>query len=61
LINAHHLHHTFTLPDASYGRVWEIVIHTADPLLAHTRRRPPQPGSRLRVPARSMLVLHSLN
>jgi isoamylase len=61
LINAHHLAHTFTLPDASYGRVWQIVIDTADPLLAHTRRRPPQPGNRLRVPARSMLVLHSLH
>jgi isoamylase len=61
LINAHHLAHTFTLPDASYGRVWQIAIDTADPLLAHTRRRPPQPGNRLRVPARSMLVLHSLH
>jgi isoamylase len=61
LINAHHLAHTFTLPDASYGRVWQIAIDTADPLLAHTRRRPPQPGNRLRVPARSMLVLLSLH
>ena len=44
LINAHHQQVTFTLPDESYGRTWEVVIDTADPLLASTRRRPPVAG-----------------
>ncbi len=57
LINAHHQPITFTVPDQNYGRTWELVIDTADPLLAHTRRRRPAPGSRQRVPARSMQVL----
>ena len=57
LINAHHQPVSFTLPDQSYGRTWELVIDTADPLLAHTRRRRPAPDSRQRVPARSMQVL----
>ena len=48
---------TFTLPDESYGRTWEIVVDTADPLLARTRRRHPLPGGRQRVPARAMRVL----
>ena len=39
LVNAHHQQVTFTLPDANYGRAWEIVVDTADPLLASTRRR----------------------
>ncbi|MFC4947520.1 glycogen debranching protein GlgX [Pseudonocardia sp. GCM10023141] len=57
LINAHHQLSTFTLPDPSYGRGWEIVIDTADPMLANTRRRHPTAASRLRIPARSMAVL----
>ena len=57
LINAHHQQITFTLPDESYGRSWETVIDTADPLLAHSRRRPPAPRGRRRVPARAMQVL----
>jgi glycogen operon protein len=57
LVNAHHQQTTFTLPDESYGKVWQTVVDTFDPLLANTRRRHPRPGARLRVPARSMLVL----
>jgi isoamylase len=57
LVNAHHQQATFTLPDASYGRTWEVVTDTADPLLARTRRRPPVPGGRQRVSARAMQVL----
>jgi glycogen operon protein len=59
LINAHHQALRFTLPDESYGRAWEIVVDTADPLLANARRRHPAPGGRLRIPARSMMVLRS--
>ena len=33
---------TFTLPGKAYGRTWEIVVDTADPLLA----RPPQGARR---------------
>ena len=57
LINAHHQQVTFTLPDESYGRTWAVVVDTADPLLARTRRRPPMPGGRQRVSARAMQVL----
>ncbi len=57
LVNSHHQQQSFTLPDDSYGKAWQIVLDTADPLLATTRRRPPVPGGRLRVPSRSMLVL----
>jgi isoamylase len=57
LINAHHQQMTFTLPDEAYGHTWQIVIDTADPLLAHARRRNAVPKGRLRVPARAMLVL----
>jgi len=56
LVNAHHEQSTFTLPPASYGRTWEVVIDTADPLLASVRRLP-APGGRQRIPARSMRVL----
>jgi isoamylase len=59
LINAHHRQITFTLPDGSYGGSWEIVVDTADPLLANARRkqRDAVAGGRLRVQARAMLVL----
>ncbi|GAA1836379.1 glycogen debranching protein GlgX [Pseudonocardia ailaonensis] len=57
LINAHHQQVTFALPDETYGRAWETVVDTADPLLANPRRRHPQAGTRLRIPARSMAVL----
>jgi isoamylase len=59
LINANHRPITFTLPDSAYGRSWEIVVDTADPLLANARRkqRDAVAGGRLRVQARAMLVL----
>jgi isoamylase len=57
LINAHHEPVTFTLPSESYGRGWEIVLDTADPLLAGISRRHPLPGGRQRIPARAMRVL----
>ena len=59
LINAHHQAVTFTLPEESYGRIWDIVVDTADPLLARARRRSRDatPGGRMRVPARAMLVM----
>jgi isoamylase len=59
LINAHHQSIMFTLPDEAYGRIWEIVVDTADPLLAKARRRRShtKPGGRLRVVARALLVL----
>jgi glycogen operon protein len=59
LINAHHQSVTFTLPDESYGRIWDVVVDTADPLLARARRRSRDavPEGRLRVPGRAMLVL----
>ena len=57
LINAHHEPVTFTLPPESYGRGWEIVVDTADPLLAGIRRRHPMPGGRQRIPARTLRVL----
>jgi isoamylase len=56
LVNAHHQQATFTLPDAADGRAWDVVVDTADPLLAHARPIP-GPGDRQRIPARSMRVL----
>ncbi len=57
LVNAHHEPVTFTLPPESYGRGWEVVIDTADPLLAGIRRRHLLPGGRQRIPARSLRIL----
>jgi len=60
LVNAHHQQITFTLPTNGYGQLWEVVVDTADPLLARARRRLPAAGSKLRVLARSMIVLRRL-
>ena len=57
LFNAHHQKATFTLPDEAYGAAWQVVVDTADPLLANTRRRPSGPGDRQRLLSRSMRVL----
>jgi glycogen operon protein len=57
LVNSDHQPSTFVIPDQSFGRTWEVVIDTADPLLANARRRQPAPGARVRVPARAMQVL----
>jgi glycogen operon protein len=61
LINASPHQTTFTLPDEAYGRGWEVVVDTADPLLAHPRRRPPGPGTRQRLPDRTMRVLRRIH
>ena len=62
LANAHHRSILFTVPESNYGQAWEIVVDTGDPLLADARRkqRDARPGGRLRVPARTMLVLRRL-
>ncbi len=59
LFNAHHQPIPFTLPGEAFGRVWEIAVDTADPLRARARRRQrdAKPGGRLRITARSLLVL----
>ncbi|CAA9436338.1 MAG: GH13_11 / GH13 / GH13_13 / GH13_10 / GH13_ 36 / GH13_37 [uncultured Pseudonocardia sp.] len=57
LFNAHHEDLVFTLPDEAYGQGWQSELDTADPLLADDRRRYPQPGSKIDVVARSVLVL----
>ena len=57
LFNAGHRPTTFTLPDESYGGTWQVVVDTADPLLANARRRYPRPGSKLRLAPRSAMVL----
>jgi isoamylase len=46
----------FTLPERMYGRTWETVVDTADPLLA-VRRRITKAGGRLEVEAHTMVVL----
>ncbi len=57
LVNAYHEQVAFVLPDPTYGAAWEVVVDTADPLLAHARRRLSRVGERQRLPARSMRVL----
>jgi isoamylase len=47
---------TFTLPDKAYGRTWDVVVDTADPLLA-TRHRISRAGGRLDVGGHTMVVL----
>ncbi|GAA2879924.1 glycogen operon protein GlgX homolog [Actinoplanes cyaneus] len=47
---------SFTLPPEAYGPTWEIVAHTADPLLARKRKTTPF-GSRVDVIRHAMVVL----
>ena len=47
---------TFTLPGRDYGRTWEIVVNTADPLLA-ARRHTAKAGGRVDVPGHTLVVL----
>ena len=47
---------SFTLPDRDYGRTWEVVVNTADPLLA-ARRRTAKAGGKLEVPGHTLVVL----
>ncbi|MCU7722615.1 glycogen debranching protein GlgX [Actinoplanes sp. KI2] len=46
----------FTLPPKDFGRTWEVVVNTADPLLA-TRRRTARAGGTVDAPGHSLLVL----
>jgi isoamylase len=51
-------HVTFTLPGKAYGRRWETVINTADPLSgAPPRRRNVRADGHLDAVAHSLLVL----
>ena len=48
----------FVLPDEAYGRSWELLVDTADPLLATVRATTgTKPGGRVPVSAHSLLVL----
>ncbi|MEV6635386.1 glycogen debranching protein GlgX [Actinoplanes sp. NPDC051470] len=47
---------TFTLPQRAYGSTWEIVVSTADPMLAN-RRRVTKAGGGLPVGGHTMVVL----
>jgi isoamylase len=49
---------TFTLPGKAYGRMWEVVVDTADPLsAAHSRRKGIKADGRLDSTAQSLFVL----
>jgi glycogen operon protein len=49
---------TFTLPGKAYGRMWEVVVDTADPLSAtHSRRKGIKANGRLDSTAQSLLAL----
>jgi isoamylase len=47
---------TFTVPPRAYGRTWEVVADTADPLLA-ARKRTVKAGGTLDVGGHTMVVL----
>jgi glycogen operon protein len=47
---------TFTVAPRAYGRAWEVVVDTADPLLA-ARRRIVKAGGKLDVGGHAMVVL----
>ncbi len=47
---------SFSLPGRDFGRTWEIVVNTADPLLA-ARRRTTKAGGQVDVPGHTMVVL----
>jgi len=59
LFNATHQTVPFTMPDEAYGRIWEIVVDTADPLLATAARRSRNihPNGRIRVSPHTLLAL----
>ncbi|GAA0497738.1 glycogen operon protein GlgX homolog [Paractinoplanes deccanensis] len=46
----------FTLPDREFGRTWEVVVNTADPLLA-ARRKTAKAGGQYEVGGHTMVVL----
>ncbi|GIF22370.1 glycogen operon protein [Actinoplanes tereljensis] len=47
---------SFTLPPREFGRTWEVVVNTADPLLAQ-RRKTARAGSEVVVPGHALQVL----
>ena len=47
---------TFTLPPRDFGRTWEVVVNTADPLLA-TRRKTARAGGVVEVGGHTLVVL----
>jgi glycogen operon protein len=47
---------SFTLPGRDFGRTWEVVVNTADPLLA-ARRRTAKAGGQVPVAGHTMVVL----
>jgi glycogen operon protein len=55
LFNAHHEPLTFTLPPASFGRRWEVVIDTGEGL--RLKPRALEAGATLDLTERTMLVL----
>jgi isoamylase len=59
LFNAHHEPMTFTVPDASYGEAWTVVLDTAAPLLDEAADEPrgAKAGGTLDAEARSVVVL----
>jgi glycogen operon protein len=51
----------FTVPDEPYGSSWELVVDSADPLLAGPQRdRTIKPNDTIRADGQSVLVLRSL-
>jgi glycogen operon protein len=59
LFNAHHEPMTFTVPDASYGEAWSVLLDTAAPLLdeAADEPRSAKADGTLDAEARSVVVL----
>jgi isoamylase len=55
LFNAHHEELDFALPERSYGEAWQAVLDTADPDVGD--RTAHRAGEKVRMPARSLLVL----
>ncbi|WP_433359523.1 glycogen debranching protein GlgX [Actinoplanes sp. CA-142083] len=47
---------SFTLPPKEFGRTWEVVVNTADPLLAQ-RRKTARAGGQVQVPGHTLEVL----
>ncbi|WP_433290730.1 glycogen debranching protein GlgX [Actinoplanes sp. CA-030573] len=47
---------SFTLPPREFGRTWEVVVNTADPLLA-TRRKTVRAGGQIEVHSHALEVL----
>jgi glycogen operon protein len=59
LFNASHEPVTFTMPDKPYGRMWDVVLDTADPRwpTAARRRRGARPHATIVASAHSLIAL----